>query len=229
MPRKPRIVLPGYPHHVILRGNNKSAIFHEDADRYFFIECLKEAKEKTISKISSYCFMKNHAHFIIEPSNDKGISNMMQSLGRRYVRYINDKYRRTGTLWEGRHKSSLIDRDEYLLCCSRYIELNPVRAKLVQHPQDYKWSSFSFKVEGKANDLLDIDAMYMELGSTDKERQKNYREFVLEGIEKPAMEMITRAIEKDAVLGTKKFIDEVASLLNRDIKLRKRGRPKKSL
>lgn len=114
MPRQPRLVVPGYPHHIILRGNNRNAIFYNDNDRRFFIDCLKDAKKKTKSKIYAYCLMTNHVHLLIEPSKEDGLGNMVQSLGRRYVQYINRTYERTGTLWEGRFKSSLVSKDIFL-------------------------------------------------------------------------------------------------------------------
>ena len=175
MPRKPRLVITGYPHHSILRGNNHSAIFYNDKDRRFFINCLKESKERTKSKIYAYCLMNNHVHLLVEPSQDNGLGNMMQSLGRKYVQYINRTYKRSGTLWEGRFKSCLVSKDEYLLACSRYIELNPVRAKMVKNPKDYTWSSFRFKIEGQPDVLLESDPVYLGLGKTQKERQANYK------------------------------------------------------
>ena len=175
MPRQPRLVISGYPHHVILRGNNKSAIFYNDEDRRLFTICLKESKEKTRSEIYAYCFMTNHIHLLVAPSTEDGLGSMMQSLGRRYVQYINKKYTRTGTLWEGRFKSSLVSKDEYLLTCNMYIELNPVRAKIVKHPGDYRWSSYDFKAEGRRDDLLDLDPVYQGLGNTPEARQLAYK------------------------------------------------------
>lgn len=147
MPRQARIDIAGYPYHVILRGNNRSAIFHNDRDRRFFINCLQESKEKTKTKIYGYCLMTNHVHLLVEPREDKGLGNMMQSLGRKYVQYINQAYKRTGTLWEGRFKSSLVSKDDYLLACSRYIELNPIRAKMVKEIGDYFGQVLDLKVK----------------------------------------------------------------------------------
>jgi putative transposase len=143
---------------------------------------LKAAKEKTKSKIYAYCFMTNHLHLLLEPCSKDGIGDMLQSLGRRYVRYINQTYKRTGTLWEGRFKSSLVSKDEYLLACARYIELNPVRAKIVNHPQDYPWPSFGFRAEGRPDELLDEDPLYKGLGKTPRERQTNYKEWLKRSI-----------------------------------------------
>ena len=229
MSRQPRLVVVGYPHHIILRGNNRSAIFYNDKDRRFFIDCLKDAKKKTKSKIYTYCLMTNHVHLLVEPSIENGLGNMMQSLGRRYVRYINQTYQRSGTLWEGRFKSSLVGKDEYLLACSRYIELNPVRAKMVKDPKDYPWSSFGFKAEGRPDNLLDQDEVYLGLGETENKRQLNYKKLFLNTIPDQELNLIRYATQKGGIIGNKEFIDKVTDALGRNILLRQRGRPRKSL
>jgi len=229
MPRQPRLVVAGYPHHIILRGNNRSAIFYDDEDRRFFINCLKEAKEKTKSKIYAWCFMPNHIHLLIEPKTERGLGNMMQSLGRRYVQYINKKHQRTGTLWEGRFKSSLVSKDEYLLACSCYIELNPVRAKIVKRLEDYLWSSYGYKAEGRKDSFLDEDPIYKDLGKTPKERQLNYKEWIRKSLSDKELNLIRTATQKGSIFGDKEFFEKIAKLLGRDIVLRLRGRPKKSL
>ncbi|MFZ3062409.1 MAG: transposase [Actinomycetota bacterium] len=228
MPRQPRLVVAGYPHHIILRGNNRSAIFYADRDRRFFIECLLEAKKKAKSKIYAYCFMTNHVHLLVEPSREKDLSNIMQSLGRRYVRYINQTHGRTGTLWEGRFKSSLVSKDEYLLTCCRYIELNPVRAGIVNHPKDYLWSSYGFRAEGRRSRLLDEDPVYTSLGETSKERQANYKEWFKMTTADGEWSFIRRATQKGGVFGNEEFLEKITNLVGRNIVLRPRGRPKLS-
>ncbi len=138
MARLPRLVLPGQPHHVIQRGNNRSAIFFNEADYHFYLECLGAAIATYKAEIHAYVLMTNHVHLLVTPSSGEAIGRVMQSVGRRYVRYVNTVYRRTGTLWEGRFRSSLIDSDRYLFTCMRYIELNPVRAGIAGSPQDYR-------------------------------------------------------------------------------------------
>lgn len=229
MPRGPRLVVSGYPHHTILRGNNRGAVFNADKDRRFFIGCLKEAKEKAKSKIYAYCLMTNHVHLLIEPSSDNGLGKMIQSLGRRYVQYINQTYKRTGTLWEGRFKSSLVSKDEYLLTCARYIELNPVRAKMVKNPGDYSWSSFHFKAEGKQDQVLDEDPVYKTLGKTAQERQANYKDWFKESIPKEELELLRHATQKGGIFSGKEFFDKVTESIGKEIVLRPRGRPRKSL
>ena len=229
MSRQPRLVVGGYPHHIVLRGNNRNAIFYSDEDRRFFIDCLKDAKEKTKSKIYAYCLMTNHVHLLIEPSAEDGLGNMMQSLGRKYVQHINHTYKRTGTLWEGRFRSSLVSKDEYLLACCRYIESNPVRAKMVKDPRDYPWSSFGFRAEGKPDILLDEDPVYLGLGKTEKQRQLNYKKCFLNVIPDKELDLMRTTTQKGGVIGGKEFIDKISKLLGRDVVLRQRGRPKKSL
>jgi putative transposase len=229
MPRQPRLIVSGYPYHVILRGNNRSDIFYNDKDRRFFIECLKKSKGKTASKIYSYCLMTNHAHFIIEPSRDNGLAEMMQSLGRRYVQYVNSRYKRTGTLWEGRYRSALVDKDGYLAVCSRYIELNPVRAKIVKFPDEYRWSSFRSKTTGNAEDFLDMDPAYLDMGKTDEERRSNYRKWVMESIPEHELDLIRLATQKCGIIGSGTFIRTIEKTLGRSVALKPRGRPRKSL
>jgi putative transposase len=226
MPRQPRLVVAGYPHHIILRGNNRSAIFYTVRDRRFFIGCLLGAKKKTKSKIHAYCFMTNHVHLLVEPSTEKDLSNMMQSLGRRYVQYINRTYGRTGTLWEGRFKSSVVSKDEYLLACCRYIELNPVRAGIVDHPKDYFWSSYGFRAEGRRDRLLDEDPVYTSLGETSKERQAKYKEWFEMTTADGEWSFIRRVTQKGGVFGNEEFLEKITNLVGRSIVLRPRGRPK---
>ena len=132
MARQPRFVLPGHPQHVIQRGNNRNVIFAEDADYCIYKDKLGEACERFRCRVHAYVLMTNHVHLLITPETEQGISKVMQSLGRQYVQYFNYRYQRTGTLWEGRYKASLLDTTQYLLTCYRYIELNPVRACMVE-------------------------------------------------------------------------------------------------
>lgn len=137
MARHPRFVLPGHPQHVIQRGNNRSVIFADDADYTFYLDRLREVCERFKCRIHAYVLMTNHVHLLITPETGIGIGKVMQSLGRQYVQYFNYRYRRTGTLWEGRYKASLLNTDQYLLACYQYVELNPVRAGMVEQPAKY--------------------------------------------------------------------------------------------
>ena len=226
MARSPRIALPGYPHHVIQRGNNRQSICLTDDDYKFYIDCLLRSKEELRCRIYAYCFMSNHVHFLIEPSDPEGLSGLLQSVGRRYVQYFNRQQKRTGTLWEGRFRSSLVSTDDYLLTCCRYIELNPVRSRMVAHPRDYRWSSYRFHGEGTRDALLDEDPCYLGLGDTALQRQQGYRQFVEAGDTEHELEFIRTNIQRGGVTADQSFIHDLALRLSRQLELRPRGRPR---
>jgi len=173
--RKPRLFVADVPYHVIQRGNNKGVIFFSEQDYRFFLETLQEGKEKYPCSIYSYCLLTNHFHLLIEPKEKEGVSLLMKFLGVKYVSYINKFHNRTGTLWEGRFKCSLIDRETYFLSCLRYIEMNPVRAGIVKAPELYHWSSYRFRAFGEGNRVLDSDAWYDGLENNPERRQLLYR------------------------------------------------------
>lgn len=175
MPRKPRVVMPGQPHHVLQRGNNRQAIFFSEADYRSFLEALQAACERYGCVVHAYALMTNHIHLLMTPGTEDGLSRVMQSVGRRYVRYINDTYRRTGTLWEGRFKCSLVDTVDYLWRCFVYIEMNPVRAGMVRAPEDYRWSSFRANGLGRPDALLTAHKLYERLASDATGCQQAYR------------------------------------------------------
>ena len=155
MARLPRFVIPGQPQHVIVRGNNREPIFYAEEDYRFYLEKLQQACEKHQCDLHAYVLMTNHVHLLITPHTEDGISKSLQMLGRYYVQYFNHTYQRTGTLWEGRYKATLIDSERYLLTCYRYIELNPVRAEgMVDHPSEYPWSSYRYNVVGESDPLV---------------------------------------------------------------------------
>jgi putative transposase len=159
MARLPRFVLPGHPQHVIVRGNNRDPIFNADEDYRFYLDKLQDAAKKHSCDIHAYVLMTNHVHLLVSPHTEDGISKMIQMLGRYYVQYFNSTYRRSGTLWEGRYKASLIDSDTYALTCYRYIELNPVRANMVAHPAEYPWSSYRGNALGENDGSMGSDSI----------------------------------------------------------------------
>ena len=175
MPRLPRYVLPGHPQHVIQRGNNRCPIFVADEDYGCFRHHLREACVRHDCRIHAYVFMTNHVHLVMTPDKEDNLAQVLQSVGRRYVQYFNTTYRRTGTLWEGRYKATVIDTQRYLLTCYRYIELNPVRANMVQHPGEYPWSSYAANALGRADSLLTPHALYLALDNLPERRQAAYR------------------------------------------------------
>jgi putative transposase len=164
MPRLPRVVLPGQPHHLIQRGNNRSPIFFHPNDYHFFLDCLLDASQRYSCQIYAYVLMTNHIHLLVSPETETALASLMQSVGQRYVQYVNRRCQRTGTLWEGRYRAVLIDDAPYVLTCYRDIELNPVRAQMVSDPAAYPWSSYGHNAHGQSNPLLHAHALYQALG-----------------------------------------------------------------
>ena len=178
MTRLPRYVIPGQPQHIIQRGNNRQVIFAADADYQFFRDALVEAAKKHGLTIHAYVWMTNHIHLLATPEFDHSISKVLQSVGRRYVQYFNFTYRRSGTLWEGRYRATVVNSEQYLLTLMRYIELNPVRAGMVAHPGDYPWSSYRHHAQGEPGvnaDWLTAHEEYLRLGRNEADRQSAYR------------------------------------------------------
>ena len=194
MPRKPRFNLVGLPQHVIQRGNNREPSFFSAHDCRRYLDALEEVAAKYDCRIHGYVLMTNHVHILTTPMIDHGIPQMMQALGRRYVYYVNKTYRRTGTLWEGRYKSCLIDSDHHLLRCMRYSELNPVRANMVSHPGEYEWSSYRINAQGETSLLIEQHLLYLELGSTTEERNLAYRELFRDHMSAEALHEIRDAL-----------------------------------
>jgi putative transposase len=227
MPRPPRAFLPGLPQHLIQRGNNRTAIFAADADYTFYLDCLHTASLQHGVTIHAYVLMTNHVHLLVTPLYTDSLPRVMQCLGRRYVRYFNTKYQRTGTLWEGRFKACLIDTDRYLLACSRYIELNPVRAKMVRHPEEYRWSSYRAHAMGESNPLLTKHAVYLALGATDETRQIAYSQLHEGSLAETTLQQIRIATNKGWVLGSESLKQAAEAHTGRSLWPRPRGRPKK--
>jgi len=227
MPRKPRMYLPGVPCHVIQRGNNREACFYSEQDYLFYLECLKSACERYDVALHAYVLMTNHVHLLMQPDDDAGISRVMQSVGRRYVQYVNREYKRSGTLWEGRHKSSLIQADDYLLACYRYIELNPVRANMVSHPAEYPWSSYRFNGQGEICDWLIPHAIYLALGNDERETQEKYRGLFETSMEPGLIKSIRQSAEFSMPLGSDSFQKQIEYALGRSIGYIKPGRPRR--
>lgn len=175
MPRKSRMYLGGYPCHIVQRGVDRQATFFSEGDYLFYLKCLQGAAERYGVSVHAYVLMTNHVHLLMTPDSEDSISRVMQSLGRRYVQGINRQYARTGTLWESRHKSSLIDADVYLLACYRNIELNPVRARMCLHPGDYQWSSYRANALRDADPLIIQHRLFEEVGENPQSRRNVYR------------------------------------------------------
>jgi len=215
MARLPRFVLPGHPQHVIIRGNNRDPVFIADEDYRFFLDKLLEATRKHQCDVHAYVLMTNHLHLLITPHKEDGISKSIQMLGRYYVRYFNHAYHRSGTLWEGRYKASLIDSEAYALICYRYIELNPVRANMVGHPAEYPWSSFRGNALGAHDALLTPHPLFLALGRSDSERQLAYQALFEAHLDEKTLDDVRSALNKAWVLGSEHFLDKIAAQLNR--------------
>lgn len=205
MARLPRLSLPGLPQHVIQRGNNRSACFFAEDDYRYYLDCLQDAAKRHDVAVHAYALMANHVHLLLTPTGESGITRTMQTLGRRYARYINQTYRRSGTLWEGRYQASLIDSDLYLLTCYRYIELNPVRAQMVDHAEEYPWSSYRANALGQPDPLLTPHADYRRLGRTPAERQQAYRALFLDHLDPETLEALREATNANRVFGSERF------------------------
>jgi putative transposase len=225
MARKQRVSSVGVPEHIIQRGNNRQAIFACEEDMQAYVGWLKTYSKKYKVSVHAWVLMTNHVHLLCTPSSVNGISQMMQSLGRMYVTYFNRSYKRTGTLWEGRFKSCLVQEETYLMQVYRYIELNPVRASMVDDPAAYFWSSYQCNAHGKKSDLLTPHSIYTRLGTNEQERQLAYRGLFVHQIEGKFLEDIRKVTNKGLALGNNNFFAEIESLTGRRVIERKRGRP----
>jgi putative transposase len=227
MARRPRVEVAGVPLHVIQRGNNRAACFHSDGDRYLYLRLLAGALTKYPCALHAYVLMPNHVHLLVTPQHERAVAAMMQDLGRRYVRIFNDVHGRTGTLWEGRYKASLIDSERYLLTCQRYIELNPVRAGLVQRPADYRWSSHRHYAFGAANPLITSHPLIHSLALDEVNRRRAYLALFQEQLEPDTLNLIRTTANKGWALGSEAFLKELEAATGRAVRPPKRGRPRR--
>lgn len=227
MPRKPRMYLAGIPAHIVQRGNNRDACFFSDDDYLFYLEVLAQGLRRYHVKLHAYCLMTNHVHLLMTPDDETGISCVMQHIGRRYVQYINLTYKRSGTLWEGRHKASLVDADNYLLKCYRYIEMNPVAASMVKTPEQYRWSSYQYHAWGKPNDIISNHALYDTLSDSPDIKQFAYRELFKTQIPEEDLHAIKESMKYNYPLGNERFKEQVEFALGRAVGHNQRGRPTK--
>ncbi|HJU71125.1 MAG TPA: transposase [Paucimonas sp.] len=227
MARLPRLVVPSQPHHVIQRGNNRQVIFRDEEDHIVFLQWLREAAKAFKVAIHAYVLMPNHLHLLASPSDAIGLGRMMQWVGRHYVPYFNQKYARTGTLWEGRFKAIVIDSEQYFFICSQYIELNPVRAGIAVKAGDYPWSSYTHHVGAAPDSLITEHALYWALGNTPFEREAAYRQLFDMALRTEEISALNEATLKGWVLGSEKFIRYLEKHTNRRVVPGKRGRPHK--
>ena len=227
MPRRPRIHLDGLPLHIVQRGHNREACFFCEEDYQSYLHWLSEALLREQVALHAYALMTNHVHLLLTPTSGESVARLMMSLGRRYVQYINRSYRRTGTLWDSRYKSSLIDADTYLLSCMRYIELNPVRAAMVDDPAHYRWTSYRSNALGQPNERLTSHPVYLALSGNDQDPQAAYRALFRASLDQAAIDDIRLALNQSQPLGGSRFTAKIERLTGERREARPRGRPRK--
>lgn len=226
MPRRPRIHLDSVPLHIVQRGHNRQPCFFAEEDYHTYLHWLGEALEKERCALHAYALMTNHVHLLLTPRKAEAVPRLIIALGRRYVQYINTTYRRSGTLWDSRYKSSLIQAETYLLACQRYIELNPVRAAMVEDPAHYRWTSYRANALGQASDVITPHVLYRALGTTDKARQNAYRALFRSQLDKAAIDDIRLALNQNQPQGNARFYARIERMTGQRREPRPRGRPR---
>ena len=225
MPRRPRIKLADVPQHVVQRGINREPCFFADEDYHCYLHWLQKSAADWHCAIHAYVLMTNHVHLLVTTERPDGVAKLMQSIGRRYVQYINRSYRRSGSLWEGRFKSSLVQSEEYLMTCMRYIELNPVRANMVNDPAQYRWSSYRHNGLGQADERIAPHPLYLELGKDDGVRQEAYRALFRSELDDAALSDIRLALAQGQPLGSERFSEIMCAAVGVRRAQRRPGRP----
>jgi len=225
MARLPRLTVPGYPHHIIQRGNNRQAIFEGAGDYQLLLSLLDEHARKQHVAVHSYVLMSNHFHLLATPETTEGIPQMMQAVGRRYVRTFNLRHGRSGTLWEGRYRSTLIQAERYLLACMVYIDLNPVRAGMVQDPAEYPWSSHGSYIGRRPDRVITPHPLYWELGNTPFSREQAYSDLVRAGIPEEQKRVLTDSALRGWALGDQDYVADLQRRTARRLAPGRAGRP----
>jgi putative transposase len=229
LPRKPRFFLAGVPAHIIQRGHSREPVFYENDDYAAYLHWLDEAADRYDCEIHACVLMTNHIHLLLTPNDKQGISRMMQYIGRRYVPYINHTYGSSGSICEGRYKASLIEDEQYLLTCMRYIELNPVRANMTNNPAQYRWSSYRFNAQGKDNKLITPHPVYRQLGRSLDARCDAYKSLFSAHIDPEDLKDIRSALQTGTPLGNDNFREKIETKLKAKVGQARRGRPFKGL
>ena len=225
MARLPRLTLPGSPPHIIPRGNNRQVVFVDAPDFETLLRLLAENAKKFGVAVHAYVLMDNHFHLLATPATVEALPLMMQAVGRSYVRYFNQRHGRSGTLWEGRYRSTLIETERYLLACMVYIDLNPVRAGRVLQPTDWRWSSHAHHLGLRPDSLVTSHALYWALGNTPFAREAAYADLVQAGISADQQTQLTDAALRGWALGEPNFVGEIQKKSARRVTKSKPGRP----
>lgn len=224
--RRARLRAPNTPWHVYQRGNNRGQCFVDDLDRERYLGLVSEASRKHSCAVHAFVLMKNHVHLLLTPTDEYGPSRMMKQVGERYVQYFNKRHERTGSLWEGRFKSNLVESESYLLTCQHYIECNPVRAFMVPHARDYEWSSYRVNAEGRASLIVTRHPLFQSLGRDDLERQRVYRGWFEGGIPDQELDLIRESLRGGFVLGRPTFVERMEAALGKTVRRGMDGRPR---
>jgi len=225
LPRKPRFFLPNVPVHITQRGHSRAPVFFENADYFAYLKWVEEAADRYECDIHAYVLMTNHVHFLVTPNNKQSVSQMMQHIGRCYTPYINYTYGTSGSIWEGRFKASLIQDEQYLLTCMRYIELNPVRANMISNPAQYRWSSYRCNAQGKENQLITQHSLYQRLGRTKHDRCESYKALFKAHLDPEDLMGIRASLQTGTPLGNDYFKEQIEKKLKTKVGQARRGRP----
>jgi len=228
MPRHARLRIAGLPLHIMQRGNNRGGCFFEERDYVLYLGLLEELGCLFRCALHAYVLMTNHVHLLLTPQDIDGASHLMKHVGQRYAQHVNRNYGRTGSLWEGRFRSSLVDSDTYLMRCYRYIESNPVRAGMVTHPGQYPWSSYSANAEGRQCALVQPHRNFLALGHGSEERLERYRALIHEPLTPTQLQEIRDAANGGFALGSQAFVDDLQRQLNQRATRGFPGRPSKN-
>ncbi len=227
MPRPPRLNVAGIPQHVTQRGVNRQPCFFRDQHYRLYLQLLEGACSAHQCEVHAYVLMTNHVHLLITPSMPDGVSLVMRDIGRDYVRIVNKDIGRTGTMWEGRFRSSLVEDDAYSLACYRYIEMNPIRAGMVSHPEDYEWSSFAANALGRPDPIVRPNPSYLALSQHAGCRAENYRRLFDTGLSSDQVSTIRHCLKKGVPTGGSAFVRNLEQSLSVTISNRAMGRPRK--
>jgi putative transposase len=228
MSRAARIVVPGYPHHVVHRGHNRQQIFLGPPDYEAYLENLGEFRAQFRVRVHAYCLMPNHVHLLLDPAQEEGLARLMKHVAGRHAARWNRRAGRCGAVWQGRYYSSLVDREAYHLVCGRYIERNPVRAGIAADPAAYPWSSCRWRAAGSPAPWLDLDPLYLDLGDTPAARWDRWSAFLDAGTPARELQLLRDAVNREQLTGDEAFARRMAPLLGRLVLPRGRGRPRRA-
>jgi putative transposase len=224
MPRTARVIFPSMPYHIISRGNNREPVFQEKEDFEKYLEICRRYKEQYEFKLYHWVLMSNHIHLLIETKENSSLSKIMQGINLAYTIWFNRKNGKVGHLWQDRYKSAVVEKDRYLLECGRYIERNPLRARIVNDPREYPWSSYRAYGYGEEDRLTDTHDLYEVMGKDGPQRQRVYRVYVCSNRDKEEQEVREKMAK--GVIGAVGFQEQIDKKVI-EIKRPRRGRPTK--